>query len=325
MPYNSVAYVWNMGGPGELQDHLADIQASGLTTVILFGIHLGRPVLKFPDLMMGDVLYNDYAADPPKILRGNLLVSKGKFNPNNDPVIAAWPAQVAQLKKQGSVSKVFISVGGASQWVYDFRVIESMYLLEADDVLKANFQALKDAFTFDGKCVIDGFDIDNEEYVSAETIVKFCTMLFGLGFEITFCPYSGASDWQGYMQSLWDNGMKVSWWNLQCYAGGNWNLDKLQPWIDALSKVVKGDGAPYLVPGLGVKGVEDLDADEQRCPFGPKSFETIAASWKNPKLGGVFMWKYDGIVKNPDSCGGKKTNTLANYVKAINDGLSKGS
>lgn len=318
--YNSAAYVWNMGGPGELPDHIADIQASGLTTVILFGIHLGRPILKFPGLKMGDLLYNDYAKDPPKILRGNLLVSYGKFNPNNDPVIAAWPAQVAQLKKQGSVSKVFISVGGAERWVYDFRVIESMYLLEAADVLEANFKALKDAFTFDGVCALDGFDIDNEESVTPDTIVTFCTMLFGLGFEVTFCPYEGASDWQGYMQSLWNNGMKVSWWNLQCYAGGSGNLNKLQPWIDALGAVVGPESASsYLVPGLAAKGVEDVGKSEQRCP---DDVETIAAGWKNPKLAGVFMWKYDGIAKNPDAC--DHQNNLKNYVNAINSGLSKG-
>jgi hypothetical protein len=327
MPHNSVAYVWNMGGPGELENHLADIQASGLTTVILFGIHLGRPILKFPDLMMGDLLYNDYAADPPKILRGNLLVSRGKFNPNNDPVIAAWPAQVAQLKKHGSVSKVFISIGGASQWVYDFRVIESMYLLDAADVLEANFQALKDAFTFDGACAIDGFDIDNEEGVSADTIVNFCTMLFEQKFEVTFCPYSGPSVWQDYMQKLLKAGHEVSWWNLQCYAGGSWNLhkDQFQLWIDALDAVggkKRASAASYLVPGLGVKGVEDLDDREQRCPFGSKSFEEIAAGWKNLGLAGVFMWKYDGIAKNPDLCG-KGQNNLANYVNAINSGLSK--
>ena len=35
MPYNSVAYVREAGGPGELEKHVADIQGSGLTTVIL--------------------------------------------------------------------------------------------------------------------------------------------------------------------------------------------------------------------------------------------------------------------------------------------------
>ena len=229
MAYNSAAYVWNMGGPGQLRNYIADIQGSGLTTVILFGLHIGRKLDALPAMKVGDLMYNDYAADPAHgILRGNLLVSEGKFNPNSDAAIAAWPAQVAQLKKRGSVSKVFISLGGAERWVYDFRTIESM-LSKPDSaaLLKANFQALKEALTIGGVCAIDGFDIDNEESVSADTIVQFCEMLFELGFEVTFCPYYGPGTWQGYMQTLWDKGMKVSWWNLQCYAGGSGNLQPI--------------------------------------------------------------------------------------------------
>ena len=85
---------------------------------------------------------------------------------------------------------MFISIGGASQWVYDFRTIESM-LSKPDSaaLLKKNFQALKEALTVGGVCVLDGFDIDNEESVSADTIVRTCEMLFELGFAVTFCPY----------------------------------------------------------------------------------------------------------------------------------------
>ena len=94
MAYNNAAYVWNMGGPGQLKNYIADIQGSGLTTVILFGLHIGRKLDALPAMKVGDLMYNDYAADPAHgILRGNLLVSEGKFNPNNDAAIAAWPAQ----------------------------------------------------------------------------------------------------------------------------------------------------------------------------------------------------------------------------------------
>jgi hypothetical protein len=92
-------------------------------------------------MKLGDLIYNDYASDPKKGMRGNLLVSEGRFNPNNDPVIAAWPAQVAQLKKQGSVSKVLISVGGASNVIYDFRTIEEMFRTGKAGLLKQNIAA----------------------------------------------------------------------------------------------------------------------------------------------------------------------------------------
>ncbi len=326
MAYNSVAYVWNMGGPGELQNYIADIQGSGLTTVILFGIHIGRKLDALPAMKVGDLMYNDYAADPAHgILRGNLLVSEGKFNPNNDPAIAAWPAQVAQLKKRGSVSKVFISIGGASQWVYDFRVIESM-LSKPDSaaLLKANFQALKEALTVGGVCAIDGFDIDNEESVSADTVVKFCTMLFEQKFEVTFCPYSGPSDWQDYMQRLLKDGHEVSWWNLQCYAGGSANLDKrqFQLWIDALDAVVgkKRAAASYLVPGFAVKSADDVDPKSD-C-LCPDQVEATLAGWKNRDLAGAFFWKYDALtLSNSGRCGG--TNSLAYYLQAVEQGLNK--
>lgn len=323
MAYNSVAYVWNLGGPGRLQDHIADIQASRLTSVILFGIHIGRVMPEIPKMKLGDLIYNDYASDPGKGIRGNLLVSEGRFNPNNDTVIAAWPAQVAQLKKRGSVSKVLVSVGGASNVIYDFRTIEDMFRTGKAGLLKQNIAVLRQALTIDGVCALDGFDIDNEEDVSPDTIVQFCQMLFEQGFEVTFYPYSGQDDWRGYMQTLWNKGMKVSWWNLQCYAGGGGNLNDLSPWIEALAAVVGPQAASsYLVPGLAVSGVEDVGEGEQHCPWGAGGIAATATDWRNPRLGGVFLWKYDALAENPGLCTGQ--NNLKNYVQAINEGLSKG-
>jgi hypothetical protein len=136
MAYNTGAYVWEAGGFGELQNHIADIQASGLTTVILNMLYIGRPMETFPKMKVGDLMYNNCAPDL-------LLVSEGKFNPNNSAKIAAWPAQLAQPKQQGSVSKVFISVGGDSRFVYDFRTIQCMFSLDISDMLNANIKGLK--------------------------------------------------------------------------------------------------------------------------------------------------------------------------------------
>lgn len=323
MAYNNVAYVWNMGGPGELQRYIADIQGSGLTTVILFGLHIGRKLDALPAMKLGDLMYNDFAADPANgILRGNLLVSDGKFNPTNDPAIAAWPAQLAQLKQRSNVSKVFMSIGGASQWVYDFRTIESMLSQPASAaLLKKNFQALKEALTVGGACVLDGFDIDNEEFVSADTIVWTCEMLFALGFDITFCPYQDQDTWQGYMQTLWDKGLKVSWWNLQCYAGGSGNRTNLAPWLTALGQVVGAENAPgYLVPGLAVKSADDVfPVSDRLCP---DQVESAVAGWNNSALAGVFFWRYDALtLSNSGRCGG--TNSLAHYLHAVEQGMKK--
>ena len=310
MPYNSVAYVREAGGPGELETHVTDIQGSGLTTVILIGLHMGWPD-KDPKQKIGDFIYNAFP--------DNLIVRGGKFNPNGSDAIKGWPAQVAKLKQQASV---FLAVAGVKPWA-DFAVIQAMFALGYADTLKQNIVALKEAFTIDGRCAIDGFDIDCEEdYISPETIVRFCNMVFDLGFKVTFCPYDRRKLdwWQDCMQRLWgpDPSRRVSWWNLQCYSGGSDNLNDLQPWIKALSDVVGGDGSAYLVPGLAVKGEDDVDDREQRCPSG---FAARAARWKNPKLGGMFLWRYDPLAleKNQGLCDGP--NTLAAYVNAINTGL----
>ena len=316
MPYNSVAYVREAGGPGELQKHVTDIRESGLTSVILIGLKLGWPD-DDPRQKVGDLFYNDYPV--------NLIVSGGKFDPNCTPAIKAWPEQVAQLKQHGSVSNVFLSFAGLRPFSADFEIIQAMFLLGQADTLKQMIVALKEAFTKDGVCAIDGFDLDCEEdCIRPETIVRFCQMVFDLGFKVTFCPYTNMTWWQECMQALW-NGRdgrdrdKLCWWNLQCYSGGSGNLNNLQPWIDALSEVV-GDGAAYLVPGLAPMGEDDVGGDVH-CPSG---FETIAAGWNNPKLGGMFLWRYDplALAKNQALCDGQ--NNLKNYVKAINEGLSKG-
>jgi hypothetical protein len=332
MPYNSVAYVREAGGPGELQQHVTDIQGSGLTTVILAMLHIGDPEMLHPadpkkdtkTMELGDLIYNDYPA--------NLIVRGGKFNPKNhnpdsNSAIAKWPEQIARLKQQGSVSSVFMTIGSPPDYWPDFGTIEKMFKEGKADLLKQNIVALKEAFTIGGRCAIDGFDIDCEETytVDKKTIVEFCEMVFDLGFKVTFCPYDNMTWWQDCMKALW-NGRdgcdrdKLSWWNLQCYSGGSTNRNNLQPWIDALSEVVGPDGgAAYLVPGLAPAGEDDVGGDVH-CPSG---FKTIAAGWNNPKLGGMFLWRYDplALAKNQGLCDGQ--NNLKNYVKAINEGLSK--
>jgi hypothetical protein len=316
MPYNSVAYVREAGGPGELQKHVSDIQGSGLTTAIVGMLHIGYPRDRDPGMELGDFVYNDYPQ--------GLLVRGGKFNPNGSQAIKDWPAQVARLKQQGSVQNVFLVVGSPPEYWPDFGTMQQMFAEGKADLLKQNLVALKEALTIDGRCAIDGFDIDCEETgtVDKKTIVRFCEMVFDLGFKVTFCPYENQDWWQGCMQPLWDQGHKVSWWNLQCYAGGGGNLYDLSPWINALGAVVGAQAASsYLVPGLCVAGEDDVDPSDRRCPFGAGGFESTTYDWRNPNLGGAFLWRYDALPLNPELCGDQ--NNLANYVKAINLGLSK--
>src|SRR5262245_53189855 len=319
MAHSTAAYVEGEGGPGNIQNHIADIQTSGLTTVILCSLHVGRKMDLYPNMKIGDLIYNDYTKD--------LLVSGGSFNPNNQDDIAGWPKHVAQLKQQGSVSKVFISLGGAGgndPWdVWDFRTIEQMFADDMADTLTGNIQALKANFTDQtGVCAIDGFDIDCEEDVNQSTIVRFCEILFKEGFAVTFCVFNNPNWWQGCMQTLWKQGMKVSWWNLQCYAGGYDNRADLTPWFDALSAVVTPQAAPsFLVPGLSVAGAQDTN--DGQCPTGQSSFLMTFSGWNEPRLNGGFLWTYGAVVDNPTICSGQ--TKLSAYVQAINDALDNKS
>jgi hypothetical protein len=327
MAHNTAAYLGDEGAPGSIQKHIADIQASGLTTVILIALHVGRKMKKYPDMNIGDLMYNHYP--------DGLLVSGGKFNPKNNSAIAVWPGQVAQLKQQGSVRKVFISVGGQGGYnqerdVFDFRTIQKMFTEGKEGILRDNIAALKAAFTINRVCAIDGFDIDCEEKdvgepgekVDENTIVKFCQILFEHEFAVTFCPYESDTWWRDCMQKLWKQGHKVSWWNLQCYAGGSGNQDDLSPWYRALSAVVYPQApASFLVPGLAVKSAKDVLPETDRlCPTGPKSFYTTFRGLNNPRLAGGFLWNYDALVGQSTVCSGQ--NHLSAYVQAITGALA---
>jgi hypothetical protein len=182
------------------------------------------------------------------------------------------------------------------------------------DVLSDNVAALKQAFTVNGGCVIDGFDLDCEENVDQSTIVALSEIFFEQGFEVSFCPYTNQDFWQGCMQTLWDKSLNVSRWNLQCYSGGAGN--DVPSWIASIAAVVGQQAAPsYMVPGLAVVGQQDA-----QCPTGQNSICTSFAGWSSLGLPGGFLWLYDSILDHPDGCNG--TATLANYVAAINNGLA---
>jgi hypothetical protein len=302
----AAAYCSGYLGPGNIQKYISNIQQSRLTTAILWALHIGRPSI--PGQHYGDLIFNDSP---------NLFVSQGKFNPNNNSNIAAWPGQIAQLKQGGSaVSKIFFSIGGANPPVYDFTSIQYMLKNGLTGALVQNFTALRKAFTVNGTCVIDGFDLDCEEFVDQSTIVQFSQILFKLGFQVTFCPFDNQSFWQGAMQTLWNQGMKVSWWNLQCYAGGYGNRSDLSPWIQSLAAVVGKQAAPsFLVPGLAVQGSEG----DGQCPTGNGGICPTFAGWSKLGLGGGFLWLYDAIIQNSSPCPGPAD--LAAYVAAINNGL----
>lgn len=312
MAYESVAYIVDSGGPAELEKHIQDIQQSGLTIAILGMLHIGWSDSKFPKMKVGDLIYNNYPGWFPD-KRGNILVSEGKFNPTGDPEIAKWPAQVARLKQNSKVRKVLLSLGGAGPT--DFTHIQNDLNSGTDPRFTKNITALKQAVP-----ALDGIDLDCEEGgITDTTFVNLSKLFFGLKLEVTFCPYWDPDTWKNRMVAIQkQTGLNVAFWNLQCYSGGGGNLNDLQPWIDALNAVVGNNGASYLVPGLPVAGVGDVDSGEWQCP---NQMMNTVHGWANPNLLGVFFWKYDGIGAVPDVCAPPNSPlnpTLRDYVGYIN-------
>jgi hypothetical protein len=262
------------GGPlgaESLAANLDDLRGSGFTTVILWSFHVAAN---------GDLAFNDTQG----------VVSGGVYGG-----AASWPAQVAALKAPGSsVTSVWASVGAGG--VSDFTHVAALIAQEGigpDSILYRNFAALRAAFTVDGVCAIDGIDFDDEDLLDVDVLVQFATLLFGLGFQITFCPYNAPSIWVKALATLANAGHLVSWFNLQAYAGGFGN-DPRQ-WIDAVATVVGTErAAQFIVPGLWCyHGQSDEDS---RCP---SSVQAQFASYQaaGDGLSGGFLWLYDDVLR----------------------------
>ena len=340
-PYRTACYCGL--GPGTTSDNVSLIQKSGLTTVIEFALHIGREGNGVQQ--WGDFVFNDgYPQESYPFVRN------GQFNPYNDTAIGAWPNDLAKLKQSGGVKEIFFSIGGwggAPDYpVKDFLTIQYMLDNGMKDVLVDNFTEFKKKFP-----TVDGFDLDCEEFgnstkqfpkiypkpsaktVGTDTIVQFSEILFNLGFKVTFCPYTDSDIWQSSMQQLCNLKAVVSWWNLQCYAGGSGNLTDLATWLKALAAVKLPDGkaigsnaGSFVVPGLSVQN-QDPSWPDPQCPTGnggmcltfTKLINQIPKGYND--LAGGFLWDFSGIGSNTAPCSGK-IPALSDYVNAIISGLS---
>lgn len=331
-------------GPGDVSKYTPIFQTSGIKTVIQWALHIGRDEL--PPQKFGDFVFN--GGYPTQ---NYPFISNGKFNPNGNSAIQAWPDDLAGLKKNGGVEEIFFSIGGQGDPVFDFTTIQYMLDNGMADVLHKNFKTLRDKFP-----AIDGIDLDCEEFgfspsefpklypipdnnmVGSNTIFQLSRILFDLGFEVTFCPAFPGDPWQESMQLLSNAGYTVSKWNLQCYSGGYPNRQIITNWLQSIGSVQLPKGGPvignnagsYLVPGLGVQNQNPdwQQQDNPQCPAGPGGMcPTFADMNKQGRdaqytdLAGGFLWTFDAIISNNLKCGGNIPRPQ-DYVKAIIDGLS---
>lgn len=253
-----------------------DLRSSGFTTVMLWSIHVGTN---------GDLNLND-----------EKLIAGGQFIGTN----ASWSNQLKTLKQAPtSVNRIEVSIGAGG--TTDFESIKALVNgtgagsgTGPNSILYKNFARLK-ALTG-----ADAANFDDESAYDVASATAFGKMLVGLGYKITFAPYTYQSFWSSLKTNLGDNVDRVY---LQDYDGGAGN-DPAQ-WSTALGILVQ--------PGLWSRhGTNCASGDD------PTSVHTRMAAWKrSAAIPGGFMWLYDDIRKC--SAPGR---TTADYANAINSAVA---
>jgi hypothetical protein len=258
---------------------LTAVQGSGFTTLILWALHVDAA---------GDFNYND----TPIVVGGNFTNQYSYL-----------PALLTELKASGTVNQILFSLGG---WgVGDFDNIKTLFA-EPNNAGKAtlikSFNALAAALP------IDGFDFDLEptDHVYtpyADTVVELSLLLAGVaGGVVTYCPYEESDFWLGCVESAYQQNQSqpvVSWFNLQCYAGGGGN-DPNQ-WVTDVSNVASqcgiADPNAFIVPGY--------DAGS-----GPAA---ICQNFPTLKVKGGFIWNSSGVFASG--------SPPSDYAQAVTNGL----
>lgn len=254
------------GGPAKA---IKAFQNSGFNTMILGLFHVDSS---------GSLFFNNA-----------IIVQNGQYVGDR-----SWPATVQSITG-GSVTTVCASIGGGG--VSDYTNIQQIYQTNHNSflgtVLANNLAAFRKLFPS-----ISIIDIDCEEWVNGSTLVAFCELLAGLGFKITFCPYTNQSFWVNALASLQTSAPgAVVWWNLQCYDGGTGN----QP-SDWSRAIVAG------IPGFQTDGYIVAGDWTQDSPAAVQQLLSGFAS--DPSLGGGFIWTLDDMLK-----GGPQT--VDAYASAI--------
>jgi hypothetical protein len=104
----------------------------------------------------------------------------------------------------------------------------------------------------------------------------------------------------------------VTGFNLQCYAGGAYNIGRVKKdWIDPLQAAM---GKDFDAPGFVDPGLWCKHGDGCTQGMDPKQIKSQFTKWKKDKITGGFIWLYDDIQK----CG----NDPGAYADSVLGGLS---
>jgi len=231
------------------------VAKSGFTTVILFSINTNQN---------GDLLHD-----------GAIIVSGGKVD-------AAFQSirikEGVQLLKTGTVKRVFFSMGG---WgAKDITTVSNMN----DQIYNTFVGNLKGLVAYSG---VDGFDFDMEETYGnniRDALVKVTmTIAMDMHLLVTYCPYQNESFWISCLQQVYSkagNKQLVTWFNLQCYAGGVGNQPAAWKRAIIAANVGVQQDTQFIVAGL--------DSNDSA-----QTVQTKLQNFNNPSntLSGGFLWE----------------------------------
>jgi hypothetical protein len=273
------------------QPVMDDLRASGFTTVVEWGPQV--------------------AANGDLVLNPGPVISNGEYVGYPD-----WPAQLASLKEgPTSVTRLrFMPGGWGSSTFPNIKALIDSQGNGPDSILYRNYAALKQAIP-----TVDGIDFDDESLYDRATTLAFSQMLNGLGYEVTFCPYTEMQFWVDCLAALnSETPNLVTAFNLQCYSGGAGNDPR--DWIDAIAQAMGPDfpAGSFIYPGLWCRN--GGSCDQGSCP---SDITSQFAGWKPSGTEGGFIWLYDDIqhCAGSGACGGGVAMDTAAYASAIVAGL----
>jgi hypothetical protein len=265
---------------------------SGFNTVILWTIHVDA---------QGNLTYNDPTDN---------VVTNGVFN----PAFKSLGAEVLLLKAAG-VQKVLIGIGSGGGTNADFTNIVNLMNAGQGKALQASFSALQaglntDGFDFD----IENFNFDDNQVGPVGDFAGLLSTINGKS-TITFCPYNNEGWWVEVLQYIYqknNNSQLVSWFNLQCYAGGGTNQP--QNWVATLAAATNTgvtSPAAFIVPGYWC-------TNDYGPGNSPAQIQDIFAGLTktDPGINGGFIWNSFDIFKGIATEG-----TPTNYAQAVIAGL----
>lgn len=210
-----------------------------------------------------------------------------------------WPASLSSLKANTNITSIYFSLGNSA--IRTLAGLSSASLANFMSWLKVN--------------EITGIDIDAENWGQPgglnPTDVPVLTVTLAAinaGLALTAAPYNQLAGWQQWQTFVLTNNGSISWFNVQCYAGGSAN-DPVQGWFTQFNPSV-----PI------VAGFEAINSGTDSGQYSPSEAQTLLQGWQNetPKnsLSGAFVWDFGFIISG--------TYSVSAYADAIKTGLQGG-